>query len=51
MSQIGDPVKKREYAPLEEPVPQKENPVEKPTTIPERTPEPVKDPEKDPVPV
>lgn len=50
MSDIGKPVKKIEYAPLEEPVPQKKNPVEKPTITPERTPEPVKTPEEEPVP-
>jgi len=51
MSQIGEPVRKVEYAPLEDPVPPKQSPKEEPTRAPERkNPEPVKIPEKDPAP-
>jgi hypothetical protein len=52
MSQIGEPVRKVEYWPLEEPVPIKRTPREEPTRVPQRTTEPAKAPqrEKEPVP-
>ena len=53
MSQIGEPVRKVEYAPLEDPVPQKKTPREEPSRAPERTHEPAQAPERErePVPV
>ena len=53
MAEIGEPVRKVEYWPMEEPVPHKRTREEPTRVIPERTRKPVREPqrEKEPVPV
>ncbi len=51
MSQIGEPIRKVEYWPLEDPVPPKRIPREEPGRVPKRTTEPTKAPEREKEPV